>query len=804
MREKQLTIKKRGRLLLLSGWTAGILMLLAVTGTLGGALWIRHSMQASLPLLDGQDQLPGLTAEVRVRRDQHGVPHLAAQSLDDLFLAQGYVTAQDRLWQMDMLRRNAGGELAELLGPSLLEHDKVQRQLLMRASAQRIAATLSDRDRHFLEDYAKGVNQYIERHQDALPAEFHLLAYHPRPWQPSDSILIGLMMVQTLDQHFQDKLGKEQVTAHLGAKLTADLYPTESWRDHPPTTPVPDLTAPQPVIPDVPLDESQTKLEDLVHLHKVLGGPPCEGCAIGSNEWAISGTHTASGKPLLSNDMHLDLSIPNIWYEADLKGPNFHAAGVTLPGMPFVIAGHNDHIAWGITALYGDTQDLYVENLNGHGEYESADGWRPIEHAIEVIHVRGRGDVTIDVQKTNHGPIITPILEHESRPLALRWTVYENAIGGIPLFDLNSASNWTDFRAAMQKWWGPTQNVVYADDQGHIGYQAVGYIPLRPQGIVEVPITDRQHEWQGYIPFEALPSTEDPAAGMVATANSRVTPDGYPYALTLGWASPYRTERIYKWLAGKDKLTRQDMLKLQMDVYSEVNHEIAQRMAYAIDHAKGADERLKQAADLMRTWDGSMTEDSAAASVVVHALGALWPLILEPKLGANWQAYQWPSSSFAEEEIIMHASPDWLPRNYQNWDALLTDAVKKGMEKDNPPYNIKNWTYGSWHVIDLEHPLFGLLPWFKDWTGTGRHSLSGDHSTVKAAGHAFGPSQRFTMDWSDVDGSTENIVLGQSGNPLSPYYRDQWSAWYQGTTFALPFSDSTVQAATVHTLQLVP
>lgn len=804
MRDTRLKKRNRRPFLRLLAWFAVVLILLAGIGTIGGAFWLRNSMQTSLPQLDGPDRLPGLTAEVLVLRDQHGVPHLSAQSLDDLFVAQGYITAQDRLWQMDMLRRNAAGELAELLGPGLVEHDKIQRLLLLQATAQRIAATLSDQDRRFFEDYAKGVNQYIRQHKDNLPAGFRLLAYQPREWQPADSILVGLSMVQTLDQHFQDKLGKEQVAAHLGPKLTADLYPTGSWRDHPPTTPAPDLTAPQPVVPEAPLDESQTMLDDLVHLREVLGKPSCEGCAAGSNQWVISGAHTASGKPLLSNDMHLDLTIPNIWYEADLKAPEFHAAGVTLPGMPFVIAGHNDHIAWGFTALYGDTQDLYVENLNGHGEYESADGWHPIQHATEVIHVRGGRDVTVDVERTNHGPIVTPMLRHETRALALRWTVYENVAGGIPLFDLNSASNWSEFRAAMQKWWGPTQNVVYADDQGHIGYQAVGAIPLRPQGIVEVPITDRQHEWQGYVPFDALPSTMDPAVGILATANSRITPDGYPYALTLGWASPYRTERIYKWLAGKDKLTRQDMLRLQTDVYSEVNHEIAQRLAYAIDHAQKPDDRLKQAADLMRTWDGTMTEDSAAASVVARSLESLWPILLEPRLGRDWPVYQWPASSFAEEEIIMHASPDWLPSGYRNWDELLTDAVRKGMEAGKAPYDIKNWVYGSWHVIDLEHPLFHFLPWFKDWTGTGSHPYSGDHSTVKAAGRTFGPSQRFTMDWSDVDGSTENIVMGESEDPLSPYYRDQWKDWYQGTTFPLPFSDHAVQAATTHTLRLVP
>lgn len=804
MRDKEVTKKKKRPYLRLLVFIAGGLLLLAATGVLGGALWIRHSMSASLPDLDGENKVKGLAQEATVRRDGHGVPHISAQSLDDLFIAQGYVTAQDRLWQMDMLRRNASGELAEILGPKQVEHDRIQRLLLMRASAERIVSTLSPRDRRFFEDYAKGVNQYIDEHSGSLPAEFRVLAYSPKSWTPVDSIVIGLSMVQMLDEHFEDKLSREQITARLGSKLAADLYPTGSWRDHPPINVLPEITEPQPLIPDIPLDESQTQLEDLIHLRQSLRKSECDSCAYGSNQWAISGMHTASGRPLLSNDMHLGISIPNIWYEADLKAQSYHAAGVTLPGMPFIIAGHNEHVAWGFTALYADTQDLYVENMNGHGEYEAADGWRAVEHVEETIHVRGGVNVGVDVQKTNHGPIISPMLKHENRALALHWNIYDPTISGLPLFDVNTASNWLEFRTALQKWWGPTQNVVYADDQGHIGYQAIGYIPYRPTGISPIPISDHIHDWQGFIPFDSLPTTFDPPSGILATANSRVTPDDYSYALTLEWASPYRTERIYKWLAGKNQLTRQDMLTLQTDIYSEVNMEIAQRLAYAIDHTDSPNDQVKQAADFLRVWDGTMTENSVAASIVTNTLSALWPMLLEPKLGSDWQAYKWPASSFAEEEIIMHASADWLPKKYKDWNAFMADAVKKGLDKGNAPHNLKNWSYGSWHIVDLEHPLFGMMPWFKNWTGTGVHPLRGDHTTVRAAGKNFGASQRFTMDWSNIDSSTENISMGQSGNPLSPYYRDQWTAWYNGSTFPLPFTEGSVQAATKHVLRLVP
>jgi penicillin amidase len=302
-----------------------------------------------------------------------------------------------------------------------------------------------------------------------------------------------------------------------------------------------------------------------------------------------------------------------------------------------------------------------------------------------------------------------------------------------------------------------------------------------------------------------MPNAFDPPSGFLATANSRVTTNKSAFPLTLEWADPYRAERIYKSLEGRDRLTPADLLAVQTDIYSEVDQELAHRFAYAIDHTPSADDRLKKAAVLLRGWDGRLTTDSAAASLVTQARAALWPLILEPKLGKEIAAeYRWGEKNFAEEEIIMHAPADWLPPAYKNWDELLTDAVRQGMKQGKAPGDVARWSYGSWHVVDIEHPLAGFLPLVGRVAGTGEQPQSGDTTTVKQVGRAFGPSQRFTMDWSNIDGSTENIVLGESGNPLSPYFRDQWSAWYGGTTFAFPFIPAAVTAQTQHTLRLVP
>ncbi|MGA3130626.1 MAG: penicillin acylase family protein [Terracidiphilus sp.] len=819
-------------------FVSGSLLLLLIIAAGVGVLWLRSAAKAALPQLDGDVRLAGLSGPVlsepvTVRRDAHGVPHIDAATQADLFVAQGYVTAQDRLWQMDASRRAANGDLAEILGPEMVTNDKTQRVLQIRLTAQRVYDHLPAAERAALDDYARGVNIYIAQCEksNTLPAEFRLLGYRPEPWTGVDSVSVGMMMVETLDLRITTKITRAHVEAKLNnPQLIADLYPIGSWRDHPPTGLRVDLSEPQPQVPpskkgDDDDDDENTEArfapnralspfasaapENPAAMLALQGQSGCEGCAVGSNNWVVAGSRTASGKPLLSNDMHLTLREPDTWYMADLRAPGFHAAGVTLPGFPFVIAGHNDHVAWGYTALYSDVQDLYTEKLDGKGNYQGLDAqWHPLTVDHEVIHVRGGRDVVVDVQSTDHGPLLNPLMSTDDPPMALKWTLYDPSLNTLPLYEMNTASNWTEFSAALATWCWPTQNLVYADDQGHIAYHAIGKLPLRPGGLIDVPVTNTVHEWQGYIPFDQMPNTFDPPSGFLATANSRVTTDRSPYPITDDWADPYRIERIYKSLDGRDQLTPPDMLAVQTDIYSEVDQEIGHRFAYAIDHTPGpegnGDPELRRAADLMRSWDGRLTTDSAAASLVTQTRAVLWPMILEPKLDKVAGDYHWGESSFALEEIVMHAKPAWLPKEYKNWDALLTAAVRKGMRDGKAPADVDSWTYGSWHVVDIEHPLAPFLPYISRMAGTGPQPQSGDGTTVKQVGRTLGPSQRFTMDWSNIDGSTENIVLGESGNPFSPYFRDQWNDWYGGTTFALPFTPGAVADQTRHTLRLMP
>ena len=572
--------------------------------------------------------------------------------------------------------------------------------------------------------------------------------------------------------------------------------------------------------------------------------PDCSACIAGSNNWTVSGAHTATGKPLLSNDMHLSHGVPGIWYETALDAPTpsgtpFHVAGVSLPGTPFVVVGHNDHIAWGFTNLGADVQDIYVERLRSTApsqvqEYQSSEGaWHPVLHHTEVIHVRGGKDITLDVLATKHGDLETPIISplvtshppagqptSEGRPLALAWTIYDPANVTSPFFDINSAHDWPSLTAAFSTFGGPAQNMVYADDQGHIGYHAVGRIPLRgsvtqPSPLSPIPVSglDPARQWVGYIPFDQLPQVFDPPSGILATANARITPDLYPFPITLNWSDPYRNERIWKVLGSSKDLTPEAMLKLQTDVYSDLDHVVAQRLAYAIDHANpklsASPKRLHQAADLLRNWNGNVDASSAAANIVDAARAVLWPMLLTPRIGADAAAlYSWGEKSFAEEQIILHAPERWLPAKDAKWDDLLAAAVDKGLTAANAPNDLSKWAYGKSHPVDIEHPVFSLSPLLDSIlgtpTGTGPRPQSGDGTTVKQVGRTFGPSERLTVDFSDLDHTTLNLVLGQSGNPLSPWFMDQFNAWYHNTTQTLPFSQAAVQSTTTHTLTLTP
>jgi penicillin amidase len=811
----------------------------------GSVAWFYSMARSALPQLDGRLRVVGLSAPVKVVRDAQGAPTIDASNFDDLFFAQGYVTAQDRLFQMDGMRRFAAGELAEVLGSDYLEHDREQRTLGLRVAAQKTIEIASAEGRSHFEAYARGVNAFIESHRDRLPLEFRILRYSPLPWTPEDSALIGAQMVEDLSTSPRHALVREKILAKLGPELTADLYVNSSWHDRPPTVSRPSLDqeidgtdqggkdqnddgddedddsgadssvtglTPQPGIPALP------QPIEMFFAERPL--------VLGSNNWVVSGAHTVSGKPLLSNDMHLGHQVPNLWYQAHLRCGgascgNFDVAGVTLPGYPYVIVGHNQRIAWGFTNLGPTVEDVYVETFNSDGQYLTPDGWKQPEHRREVIRVKAKPDVVMDVELTRHGPIVTEMVPGEARKLALRWTFYDGIRS--PFFAVDSAQKWAEFRKAFSELDAPAQNVVYADVDGNIGYQATGKVPIRAAGDGSLPQngSDNAHEWVGYVPFGKLPSVFNPPAGVIATANSRVTSDGYKYSVSSEWEAPWRTTRIYRVLESGKKFSAADMLALETDIYSEMDRFFAERFVYAVDHARNPSVRAKAAAELMRQWDGRMIDNSAAPTIAVRARQELTRLLLEPKLGVapkdpqqaettlSWKSYRWMMSSVWLENVVQHQPKQWLPEVDANYDELLTAAVEAAVDSttahaSDAPQDLNSWTWGDFHPLEIQHPIFSKIPLLRRWAGPGLQRQSGSEYTVKAVSRSHGPSERMTVDLANLDQSTLNLVTGEAGNLFSPFFMDQWSAWYEGFTFAWPFSGPAVERARAHELVLEP
>ena len=798
-----------GRILL---WIAAAVLVIL----LGVAAYAFYTVHSALPQLDGRLHVSGLSSPVTVTRDSHGVPTIEAATLEDLFFAQGFVTAQDRLWQMDLMRRFGGGELSEVLGDQTLPHDREQRILGLRATAKKSLESATARDAGFFEAYARGVNAYIAQQGKHLPLEFRILGYTPKPWQAEDSVVIANQMVKDLNYHyFFDALAREKIVAKLGPELTADLYVNRSWHDRPPTVMRENLDQPDNAPSSEDEDDDDDGPDNSVTQGRNPASPLLEQPVDGSNDWVVSGTHTVTGKPLLSNDMHLGHQMPNLWYEAHLRSGAMDVAGVTLPGMPYVIVGHNQRIAWGFTNVGPTVTDVYIENVNPQGEYQTPTGWVQPEHRLEVIHVKGKTDVTVDVRVTRHGPIITELVPGETRNLALRWTLYDGL--RIPFFDVNAAQNWDEFKKAFSLLDAPAQNVVYADVDGNIGYHATGKVPIRAAGDGSLPVggADNAHEWSSYIPFDKLPNIYNPPSGIIATANGRIAADDYPYSISMEWEAPWRTARIYHVLESGRQFSPADMLALQTDVHSDSELFAAERFVYAVDHSAKPSPRAQQAADLMRSWDGRMLSTEAAPTITEKSIRELNRLLLEPKLGSatpdsstaeglNWKTYTWQMRSVWLENILLHRPKRWLPDKYPNYDELLAAAVEAAVAEPQAPKDLASWRWGRVNAVDIQHPVFGRIPILRYWAEPGLNEQSGSGYTVKAVTPHHGPSERFTANLADLDHSTLNVVTGQAGNLSSPYYRDQWKAWYEGTTFTLPFSARAVEAAKTHRLVIEP
>ena len=764
-------------------------------------------------------RLAGLKGSVTVRRDGRAIPYIEAANEEDLYFAQGYVTASDRLWQMDLLRRTGRGELSEIFGRDALEEDKQYRTFGFAKLSESMLGQCSAAMRAALEAYTRGVNAFIDSRDDkTLPVEFRLLKYKPRPWSPADSIIIGKTLSVTLTTTWQSDIMRAAM-ADLPADKRDALLPETSPLDvllvgsdgaRKKTVAAPSQSSPRPraAAGENPvgalLSAMRTSRRSLERV-----GLYAEGRAM-SNNWVVSGKHTGTGRPLLANDPHLAPSAPSIWYLSHLSAPDMRVAGVTLPGAPGIIIGHNERIAWGLTNLQADVQDLYIERFDRENptRYKTPTGWREAEVRREQIKVRrGMADaatdtVEFDITVTEHGPII---LEQGGNRYALRWTALDpNCVAFETFYKINHARNWDAFRAALRTYVEPAQNFVYADVDGHIGYYGAGKIPLRKTGDGSLPYdgSTGAGEWTGFIPFEKLPQLYDPPSGIIVTANNRVTGRDYPYLITREWATPYRARRIFDLLQSKKKLTADDFRAIQGDAYSFAGAIFAREVVkISRDSAQsGNADNWTETLRLFEAWDGHVRPESRAPVLVAQMRQSFRSRILASAIGAERsELYSWGNVDTFIDRIITERPREWLPEGFKDYAELLracyTDAREQMVKLLGQDESQWRWGHPSYAQSRFLHPL-ASAPFVGQQFKIAPFPQTGSSSVLTSVNVGGGVSMRFIADTSQWDRTQQGIPLGQSGDPSSPHWTDQLADWRNVTPGIFPFTrDAVAEAA---------
>ena len=756
-----------------------------------------------LAVIRGTDKVPGLHHSVRVQRDRWGVAHIYAGDQHDLFFAQGFVAAQDRLFQMELWKRAGQGRLAEILGPSAVQRDLSARRLRYRGDMADEFRSYSADTEEILQAFTAGINAYIADPQrpghPGLPLEFHLAGFEPEPWKPEDCL--NRLAAYAMMANASNELLHAQLVALLGAHEATQLFhfDPETQLD------------PAPGIDYAGL--SPALLENIVSSDKRIPFPATT--LQESNNWTVSGALTASGKPLLANDPHRVIAQPSLRYIVHLVAPGWNVIGAVEPALPGVAAGHNEHIAWGFTIFGMDQQDLYLETLNPADPklYRTEHGWEAMREEHEILHVRGAADVEATVHFTRHGPVVW---EDGRRALALRWVGAEPGTAGyLGSLSVDRARNWQEFERAMPRWKVPPENIVYADRAGNIGEHSTGLAPLRTNfnGLLPLPGSG-EYEWSGFVPNAQLPHSYNPTAGFIATANQKTIPDSYPYAVGYEWAPPTRFERIQQVLEGArrsgHKLTVPDMEALQLDVVSL----LARRMQVLLRQALGADAgNDAKAAELILDWDGDLRADSPSA-----ALYEVWTSRLCTELthravpdriqGAlpTWSLYHVVRELSQPRAALFGANV--IPTR----DALLRDTLKSAYEQLSARQGSdpRRWSWGELHEVYFRHALDGA-PGAASLLDRGPLERPGDGDVVQATSFAAGSfeqtsgaSYREIFDLSDWDNSVAINVPGQSGQPGSPHFDDLLPLWSAGQYFPLRYSRNAVDAVTTDLLILEP
>lgn len=827
--------------------------LLAVV-LIGASIFAVVTSRKSFPDTTGNLELSGLTDPVQIIRDEHGIPQIYAENSADLFFAQGYTHAQDRFFEMDFRRHVTGGRLSELFGDSALETDKFVRTLGWRRVAEQEVADLDAKTIDFLDAYSAGINAYIEgKSGSELSLEYAVLSltgtdYRPEPWVPADSVAWIKAMAWDLASNMDDEISRVLIGDKVGEEEVEQLYPQYPY----------DLNEPivtKGTVAGGKFDQNAEASQDvggasrgrsavaaLKQAGSAAGKLPAllgTGDGIGSNSWVVSGDKTKTGKPILANDPHLAPSMPGIWYQVGLhctkvsQACPYEVSGFSFSGMPGVIIGHNRDVAWGVTTMYADVADLYLERITGD-TYEYDGKQVPVETRKETFKVAGQDKPeTIIVRSTRHGPIVSDVDKtlsdvgtvgkvggvQRANAVALRWTALEPQGTIRAVFALGTMKNWDDFRAAAKLFTVPSQNLVYADTKGNIGYQSPGIIPIRGKGDGRWPVPgwDPDYEWTGSIPFEELPSVYNPESGYIVTANNAVIGPNYPNLLGADTAPGYRSQRIHDLLEKQDELTVADMVRLQMDTYSANAAQLVPLLLELPLESK----YYRQGQDTLRGWDFMQTSDSAAAAY----FNAVWRNVLKLTFHDQLPKAQWPEGGERWFNVMRTMldnpnSPWWddttTPSQTESRDEVMAQAMRDARDEMTRAQSRdpNRWEWGKFHQLTLENQTLGTsgIGIIEGIFNRGPYKVGGGNGIVNAnswdATKGYGvtsvPSMRMTVDLANLDKSQWIQLTGNSGHAYHPNYVDQAELWAEGKTLPWAFSTRAVESSAKEVLTLRP
>jgi penicillin G amidase len=775
----------------------------------------RYLVTKSFPQVNGEISSSQIHSKVKIYRDEFGVPSIVAKNEYDLFFAQGYVHAQDRLWQMDISRRAGEGRLSEVLGTGTIKFDKMLRTVGFKSIAEHLESYISPKSKEILQAYSDGVNEYIRTHKGKYPIEFDMLNYEPEEWTPVHSLMIARLMAWELNISWNVDVTLGELVAKLGEEKAKEIFPT-----YPENAPV--------IVGENISTRSLLPLKNFVSVEREFRNFfGTTGTHIGSNAWAVSPGKSENGFALLANDPHLGLSLPAKWYEIHLQADSINVAGVSLPGTPLIIIGHNTDVAWGLTNVMADDADFYIEKTDslGSDRYEYKNEWHDIELIDDTIAVKDSASIPFVIRKTLHGPAINEIypLEHitQSDFITMRWTGFEMSDEMLGIYTIDKCSDWQSFLAGVKEFTVPGQNFVYADKNGNIGFHPGVRLPMRKNNNPTLPCIGwtGENEWTGFVPFNELPSSFNPPEGFVATANNK-TSSSTQYHISNLWEPPSRIQRIRELLQSKQRLSTADFKDMQNDYYSHFAKEIIPFILAAYDGKQSSDPRIAAVFTYFRNWNYMMTKDDVPTTIFEVFFIRLMRNIYEDEMGNelfNQYIFLANIPYRVTPALLNNPSSAWFDDVTTPGIETRDDIIRKSMDETLQELTekfggeMKEWRWGRLHTLTLRHP-FGRISVLQSIFNIGPYEVGGDGTTINNGEFFFptpyemtlGPSTRQIVDFGNINDALSVIPSGESGQPLHEHYSDQFPMWKNGEYHELPLDERTVSARSKNILYLTP